>query len=191
MSLTPSTMLALGTPAPDFRLPDTGGRMASLADFESAKALLVIFMCNHCPYVKHLRAELAALGANYQSQGLGIVAINSNDAKNYPADSPQMMIEEVALAGYTFPYLYDETQEVAKAYTAACTPDFFLFDAGHRLVYRGQFDDSRPGNQIAVSGEDIYSAIKALLAGDEVSLEQKPSIGCNIKWREGNEPSYF
>jgi peroxiredoxin len=191
MALTPSTMLPLGTPAPDFRLPDTHGKIVSLADFKDKPALLVIFMCNHCPYVKHLRAGLAQLARDYQPRGVGIVGINSNDVENYPEDSPAKMAEEVKSAGYTFPYLYDESQAVAKAYHAACTPDIYLFDRERRLVYRGQFDASRPGNGIPVTGRDLRAALDAVLAGRPVSGEQKPSLGCNIKWKPGNEPDYF
>lgn len=191
MSLTPSTMLPLGTAAPDFRLPDTNGKIVSLADFKNAPALLVVFMCNHCPYVKHIRQGLAQLGRDYQPKGAGIVGINSNDADNYPADSPAKMKEEMQVAGYTFPYLYDETQAVAKAYRAACTPDIYLFDGRQKLVYRGQFDDSRPGSGVRVTGMDLRDALDAVLGGKPVAKEQIPSIGCNIKWKSGNEPDYF
>ena len=186
-----STMLPLGTKAPDFRLPDPGGKGFSLADFKGAPALLVVFMCNHCPYVKHIRNGLARLARDYQSHGVKVVGINSNDVDNYPADSPAKMAEEAASAGYTFPYLYDETQAVAKAYRAACTPDLYIFDKDQRLAYRGQFDDSRPGNGLPVTGKDMRDALDALLAGKAVSSNQKPSIGCNIKWKPGNEPEYF
>jgi len=191
MARTSSTMLELGTVAPPFRLPDTRGRPVSLDDFRDADALLVIFMCNHCPYVKHLRGALAALARDYQGKGLAVIGINSNDADNYPDDSPAKMAEEVVSAGYVFPYLYDESQAVAKAYRAACTPDFFLFDKDRRLVYRGQFDDSRPGNNVAVTGQYLRAAIDAVLTRCAVVLEQKPSLGCNIKWRAGNEPASF
>lgn len=184
-------MLALGTAAPDFRLPDTNGGTVSLGDFAGKPALLVIFMCNHCPYVVHVAEQLAALGRDYQEKGVGIVGISSNDAQNYPDDSPEKMKAEAAQAGYTFPYLYDEAQTVAKAYRAACTPDFFLFDADQRLVYRGQLDASRPGNGVPVTGEELRAAIDAVLAGKSVSEDQKPSLGCNIKWKAGNEPDYF
>jgi len=190
MALTPSTMLKLGTSAPYFRLPDTEGRLISLEDFKDAKALLVIFMCNHCPYVKHIRPGLVEFAQKYQSKGLAVVGINANDAAKYPDDSPEKMVDEVATAGYTFPYLYDETQEAAKAYRAACTPDFFLFDKNRKLVYRGQFDDSRPGNNIPVTGKDMREAVDALLAGKAINPAQSPSIGCNIKWRAGNAPDY-
>ncbi|GIX49885.1 thioredoxin family protein [Limisphaera sp. 4302-co] len=192
MALTPSTMmLPLGTVAPDFRLPDTEGRMVSLSDFAGAPAYLVMFICNHCPYVKHIRSSLAALCREYQAKGVAIVGINSNDVERYPDDSPERMKEEVRSAGYTFPYLFDATQEVAKAYRAACTPDFFLFDRDRKLVYRGQYDDSRPGNGIPVTGRDLRAALDAVLAGRPVPADQKPSVGCNIKWKPGNEPDYF
>ncbi|MFC1747436.1 thioredoxin family protein [Pseudomonadota bacterium] len=191
MARTLSTMLELGTPAPAFSLPNTDGKTVSLNNFEGSKGLLVIFMCNHCPYVVHLREALAALANEYQAKGISIVAINSNDADNYPADSAEKMVEEVASAGYTFPYLYDEDQAIAKAYKAACTPDFFLFDAGQKLAYRGQFDDSRPRNEEPVTGADMRSALDALLAGEAIAEEQKPSMGCNIKWKPNNEPDYY
>jgi peroxiredoxin len=191
MALTPSTMLPLGTTAPDFRLPDMNGKIISLADFKNAPALLVIFMCNHCPYVIHIRAGLAQLARDYAPQNVAIVGISANDAKNYPADSPAKMKDEVKSAGYIFPYLYDETQAVAKSYRAACTPDFFLFDRGRRLVYRGQFDASRPGNGNPVTGKDLRAALDAVLGGRTTSEFQAPSIGCNIKWKIGNEPDYF
>ncbi len=184
-------MLALGTVAPGFRLPDTGGKTVSPADFKSAPALLVIFMCNHCPYVKHIRQGLAQLGRDYQPKGVAMVGINSNDVADYPADSPAKMKEEAAAAGYTFPYLYDETQSAAKAYRAACTPDVFLFDGRQKLVYRGQFDDSRPGNGLPVTGADLRAALDAVLGGKPVATDQKPGIGCNIKWKSGNAPDYF
>ena len=191
MARTESTMLELGTQAPDFSLSDTNGKQTHLADFNDAKGLLMVFMCNHCPFVIHLRDALAELATEYQARGLAVVGINSNDASNYPADSPEKMAEEVATQGYTFPYLYDESQAVAKAYKAACTPDFFLFDAENKLVYRGQFDDSRPGNDKPVNGADLRSAIDALLNGEVIPAEQTPSLGCNIKWKEGNAPDYF
>jgi peroxiredoxin len=186
-----STMLPLGTQAPDFLLPDPSGIIVSLSDFKGAPALLVVFMCNHCPYVKHLRNELAKLARDYRPRGVVVVGINSNDVASYPADSPAKMAEEAASAGYVFPYLYDKTQAVAKAYRAACTPDFYVFDKDQRLVYRGQFDDSRPGNTIPVSGRDLRAALGAVLDGQPVSPNQKASIGCNIKWKPGNEPEYF
>lgn len=190
MARTASTMLELGTPAPDFRLPDTEGRLVSLQDFKDAKALLVVFMCNHCPYVKYISSGLAAFGRDYQGKGLAMVGINANDASKYPDDSPEKMVDEVRAAGYTFPYLYDESQGAAKAYRAACTPDFFLFDKARRLVYRGQFDDSRPNNGIPVTGKDLRAAADAVLTGKAVSPDQNPSIGCNIKWKPGSEPAY-
>ncbi len=190
MALTPSTMLPLGTRAPEFSLPDPEGKTVSLSDFAGSKGLLVMFICNHCPYVKHVRDELARLGRDYQGRGVGIVAISSNDVTNYPDDSPEKMKQEKEQAGYTFPYLYDETQEVAKAYHAACTPDFYVFDASLRLVYRGQLDDSRPGNDEAVTGKDVRNALECVLTGATMSLKQKPSMGCNIKWKPGNEPDY-
>jgi len=191
MAETPSTMLPLGTRAPGFRLPDTKGKLVSLDNFKDAPALLVVFMCNHCPFVKHIRSKFAELAKEYQGRGVGIVGINSNDVQFNPDDRPEKMAEEVKQAGYVFPYLFDETQEVAKAYRAACTPDMFLFDRGKRLVYRGQFDDSRPGNGLPVTGADLRAAIDAVLAGHPVPANQKPSIGCNIKWKSGNEPDYF
>src|SRR5512136_105979 len=186
-----STMLPLGTRAPDFRLPDPGGRIVSLADFKDKPALLVIFMCNHCPYVKHIRTGLAQLARDYLPRGAAIVGINANDANNYADDSPARMAAEVKSAGYLFPYLCDETQAVAKAYRAACTPDIYLFDHNRWLVYRGQFDDSRPGNGVPVTGKDLRAALDAVLAGKPVATKQTPSIGCNIKWKAGNEPEYF
>jgi len=191
MAETPSTMAALGTLAPDFRLPDTNGKLVSLSDFAKAPALLVVFMCNHCPFVKHIHAGLAQFARDYQPRGLAMVGINSNDVASYPDDSPAKMAEEVKASGYTFPYLYDETQTVAKAYHAACTPDFFLYDRDRRLVYRGQFDDSRPSNGRPVTGFDLRAAVDAVLAGRPVPAEQRPSIGCNIKWKAGAAPNYF
>lgn len=186
-----STMLPLGTRAEPFALPDTDGRTVSLADFQRAPALLVMFICNHCPYVKHVRSKLAELTREYQNKGVAIVGINSNDADAYPDDSPEAMKREVAEAGYVFPYLYDATQEVAKAYQASCTPDFFLFDGNRRLVYRGQLDDSRPGNDKPVTGRDLRAALDAVLAGRPPLESQMPSIGCNIKWKPNQEPPYF
>jgi len=191
MVRTASTMLPLGTKAPDFALPDTNGKIVRLADFEGAKALLVIFLCNHCPYVKHIAGQLARITKEYMDRGVAVVGINSNDVSAYPEDSPEKMQEEVALRGYRFPYLYDETQEAAKAYRAACTPDFFLFDADRKLVYRGQLDDSRPSNGLPVTGKDLTAAVDAVLAGKPIPAEQKPSLGCNIKWKPGHEPEYF
>lgn len=190
MVKTASTMLPIGTAAPDFSLPSVDGSVVS-RDQLAGKPLLVIFMCNHCPFVIHLREALAAFGDEYQAKGLAVVGISSNDVSGYPQDGPEEMKQEAADAGYQFPYLYDETQSVAQAYRAACTPDFFLFDADHKLVYRGQFDSSRPGNDVAVTGEDLRGACDAVLNGEEVAAEQTPSIGCNIKWASGNEPEYF
>jgi peroxiredoxin len=183
-------MLPLGTVAPDFSLPDTNGKTVSLSDFKH-RPLLVMFLCNHCPYVKVIRHGLAQLAHDYQARGVAIVGINSNDVLNYPADSPKEMAREVNDAGYVFPYLFDEMQAVAQSYHAACTPDFFVFDRAHRLVYRGQFDDSRPGNGMPVTGHDLRGALDAVLAGREPPANQKPSLGCNIKWMAGNEPDYF
>jgi peroxiredoxin len=191
MVLTPSTMLPLGTKAPDFSLPNVDGQSVSLRDFAGAKALLVVFMCNHCPYVIHVAPELAKLAAEYQAKGMAVVGINANDAATHPADSPEQMVHEVDQRGYTFPYLYDETQEVAKAYHAACTPDFYVFDKDQKLVYRGQMDSSRPNSGVPLSGKDLRGALNAVLAGKPVPSDQKPSIGCNIKWKAGGEPDYF
>lgn len=191
MALTPSTMLPLGTPAPDFQLPDTTGRLVSLADFRGKPALLVMFLCNHCPYVIHIRGALAALARDYLPRGLGMAGISANDVTSHPADSPDRMKAEARAAGYIFPYLYDETQAVAKSYRAACTPDLFLFDARQRLVYRGQFDASRPGNGLPVTGADLRAALDAVLAGQAVPANQTASVGCNIKWKPGNAPDYF
>jgi peroxiredoxin len=184
-------MLPLGTAAPDFELPNVDGSMVSLADAAGPRGTVVMFICNHCPFVKHVADQLAVIGRDFLPRGVGIVAISSNDVSSHPADSPEQMVREVEERGYLFPYLYDETQEVARAYHAACTPDFFLFDAGKRLVYRGQLDASRPGNGIPVSGGDLRAAIESLLSGRPPLAEQVPSIGCNIKWRPGNEPAYF
>ncbi len=189
MAATESEMLELGTLAPGFSLPDADGVMHSLG--EGKQAYLVMFICNHCPFVIHVREELAQLGRDYLSQAVSIVAINSNDVTTHPADSPEKMKEEAVNAGYEFPYVFDESQEVAKAYRASCTPDFFLFDADKKLVYRGQLDASRPSNEVPVTGRDLRDALDALLNGREVSAEQVPSIGCNIKWRAGNAPDYF
>jgi len=184
-------MLPLGTKAPDFSLVNVDGRMVSLKDFQSTPAFLAIFMCNHCPFGKHLADALAQFGTEYMSKGAAIVAISSNDVANYPQDSPEQMVREAEERGYTFPYLYDETQEVAKAYRAACTPDFFLFDKDRKLVYRGQFDSSRPDSGMPVTGADLRAAMDAVLAGNKPSEKQMPSIGCNIKWIVGKEPDYF
>jgi peroxiredoxin len=191
MALTPSTMLPWGTLAPAFRLPDAvSGRPVALADFASKPALVVMFICNHCPYVQHIRAGLAAFARDYQAKNVGVVAISANDVAAYPEDSPARMKAEAKAAGYTFPYLFDETQAVAKAYRAACTPDLYLFDGDRKLVYRGQFDDSRPGNGRPVTGGDLRAACDAVLAGRTPAAAQKPSIGCNLKWKPGNEPDY-
>jgi peroxiredoxin len=185
-------MLELGTRAPDFALPDVvSGRTVRLEDFDGKKALLVMFVCRHCPFVKHVQHELARLGRDYQGRDVGIVAISANDAEAYPDDAPDSLAEMARQVGFTFPVLYDETQDVAKAYRAACTPDFFVFDASRKLVYRGQLDDSRPSNGKPVTGRDLRSALDAVLAGRPVAREQTPSIGCNIKWKAGNEPEYF
>jgi len=191
MVLTPSTMQELGIKAPDFTLPDPAGELHSLTDFAINKGLLVIFMCNHCPYVLHIREKLVEKIRSYQQQGITVVAINSNDFDAYPDDNPKNMEIDSVKYGYTFPYLVDEQQEVAKAYGAACTPDFFLFDAQQKLVYRGQFDGARPGNNEPVTGADLSLAVEQVLAGKAVSPEQKPSMGCNIKWKPGNAPDYF
>ncbi len=188
---TPSMMVPLGMRAPDFSLPDPEGRVTSLDDFAGAPGLLVMFLCNHCPFVKHIREGLAAFSREYQERGLAVVGINSNDVRNYPADRPEMMAIEARVAGYTFPYLFDETQEIAKAYGAACTPDFFLFDKDRELVYRGQFDDSRPSLDVPVTGADLRAAADALLAGQPPLVRQRASVGCNIKWKPGNSPDRF
>ena len=189
MAETPSRMIELGTTAPDFLLPDAvSGQTVSLRTFEGKKALLVMFICPHCPFVKHVQNELASLGRDYADRDVGIVAISSNDAESYPEDSPPRLKEMAERLGFRFPYCYDENQEIASAYGAACTPDFFLFDASRRLAYRGQLDDSRPGNGVPVTGIDLRSAMDAVLANLPVNGNQKPSIGCNIKWKPGNEP---
>jgi len=189
MAAVESQMLPLGTEAPAFSLPDPDGEVHSLRD--GADAYLVMFICNHCPFVKHVREDLARIGRDYSGRNVAIYAINSNDVTTHPGDSPEKMKQEAAEWGYVFPYLYDASQEVAKAYHAACTPDFFVFDAGRRLVYRGQLDDSRPSNSKPVDGRDLRAALDATLRGAPVSATQKASIGCNIKWRAGNEPDYF
>ena len=191
MVRTQSTMLPLGTAAPDFSLSDTDGQTVQLGDFAGSKALLVIFMCNHCPYVKHVAEQLKLLTDHYMPLGVAVVGISSNDADKYPDDSPKAMATEKAERGYAFAYLFDETQEVAQAYSAACTPDFYLFDDKQKLVYRGQLDSSRPKTDIPVTGEDLRAAIDDVLGGSVPSDQQTPSIGCNIKWKEGNEPQYF
>ncbi|NJN60931.1 MAG: thioredoxin family protein [Coleofasciculaceae cyanobacterium RL_1_1] len=195
MVRTPSTMLALGTPAPAFALPDvTTGATITRETFRDRAGLLVIFWCRHCPFVKHVERELASIGRDYagsEASSLGIVAISSNDAVNYPDDAPESLAAMAADLGLNFPSCYDETQKVAQAYTAACTPDFFLFDRDLKLVYRGQLDDSRPGNDKPVTGQDLRAAIEALLAGTAIDANQQPSIGCNIKWQAGNAPAYF
>ena len=187
-----STMLALGTEAPSFSLPDpVTGRTVSLDDFRDAPALLVMVLSNHCPFVKHIAEGLADFARDYHERGVAIVAINANDVAKYLDDSPEKMVEEVERRGYTFPYLFDETQEVVKAYHAACTPDFFLFDADRRLVYRGQFDASRPSLDTPVTGSDLRAACDAVLGGALPDADQKPSVGCNIKWKPGNAPEWF
>jgi len=190
MVKTASTMLPLGTRAPEFSLINVDGRTVSRADFEG-RPLLVMFLCNHCPFVKHVAAQLAQMGQEYEARGVGIVAINSNDTSKHPDDSPEQMVHEAESRGYTFPYLFDEDQSVAMAYKAACTPDFFLFDGQHSLVYRGQLDDSRPNSGIPVTGQDLRAALDAVLAGQPVAEKQRASIGCNIKWKPGHEPEYF
>jgi peroxiredoxin len=191
MVRTPSTMLPLGTVAPDFELPNVDGRVLSFADVAGPKGTVVMFICNHCPFVKHVADELARLGRDTLPRGVGVVAINSNDVASHPADSPEQMVREAEDRGYPFPYLYDETQDVAKAYHAACTPDFYLFDAAGTLVYRGQLDPSRPGSGVPVTGQDLRRAIDALVAGGPPVAGQVPSLGCNIKWKPGHEPAWF
>ena len=188
MAATESRMLPLGTEAPAFSLPDADGNLHKLGDRRGAKAYLVMFICNHCPFVKHVAPELARLGDDYLDRGVAIYAVNSNDYARHPEDAPDRMCAEAKQRGYRFPYLVDREQEVAKAYRAACTPDFFLFDAGRRLVYRGQLDDSRPSNGVPVTGADLRAALEAVLNGEAVDEDQVPSIGCGIKWRPGNEP---
>jgi peroxiredoxin len=184
-------MLPLGTKAPPFSLVNVDGRIVSLDDFRAAPALLVVFMCNHCPFVKHLADALATFTAEYMAKGVAVVGINSNDVATHPADSPERMVAEAEERGYQFPYLYDETQAVAKAYRAACTPDFYLFNRDRQLVYRGQFDSSRPDSGSAPTGADLRAAVDAVLAGKQPAENQRPSIGCNIKWKPGSEPDYF
>jgi len=183
-------MMDLGTEAPEFELPDTKGEPVSLNDFDDAKALVVVFMCNHCPFVKHVRPGLIEVAREYLNKNVAFVGINSNDVENHPEDRPERMAIEAERFKYPFPYLYDESQEVAKAYNAACTPDFFVFDEDQKLVYRGQFDESRPGNDKPVTGKDLREALDAILEGREVTEDQTPSMGCNIKWKPGNEPEY-
>ncbi|HJQ78037.1 MAG TPA: thioredoxin family protein [Acidimicrobiia bacterium] len=187
-----STMLALGTQAPDFSLPDTvSGNIVSLSDYEDKTGVLVMFISNHCPYVKHVRDELARLGKDYQDSGIAIVAINANDSEQYPDDAPEAMKDEAESYGYVFPYLHDDDQRVTAAYTAMCTPDFFLFGPDRKLVYRGRLDGSRPNTDVPLTGEDLRAAIEAVLAGEPVSEEQYASMGCSIKWKPGNQPAYF
>lgn len=184
-------MLELGTPLPAFRLRDLDGKAVTSNDFLASKGVLVAFICPHCPYVRHVRTEFAREAKAFQQRGVAVMAINSNDVTAFPEDSQEGMREEAQEVGYTFPYLHDDTQEVAKAFRAACTPDFFLFDAGQRLVYRGQFDDSRPNSQTPVTGKDLKAAVDTLLAGQPVPVDQRPSLGCNIKWKKGSEPDYY
>jgi peroxiredoxin len=191
MPETPSTMLDLGTTLPSFSLPDFNGRVMSDADFKGSKALLVAFICKHCPFVKHIRQEFARFAREYEAKGLRVVAIASNDTTEFPEDGPEGMKQESAEAGYVFPYLFDEKQQVARAFRAACTPDLFLFDGNRRLVYRGQFDGSRPKNDVPVTGADLRAAADAVLAGKPAPETQRPSMGCNIKWSPGNAPAYF
>jgi peroxiredoxin len=190
MAETPSTMLDLGTELPPFSLPDLDGAIVSDQDFRNAKALVVAFICPHCPYVKHLRQGFVQLAQDYQAHHVAIVAINSNDVNAFPEDDPARMRREASAAGFTFPYLFDESQQVAKAFRAACTPDFFVFDGQSRLAYRGQFDDSRPNSRTRVTGVDLRHALDALVSGQRVSSTQRPSVGCNIKWKPGNAPRY-
>lgn len=192
MVKTLSTMLELGTSAPDFSLPDAvSGQSISLNTFTGNKALLVMFICRHCPFVKHIQQELARIGSDYSDKDVGIVAISSNDAQSFPEDSPSSLKQMAEELGFTFPFCYDESQETAKSYAAACTPDFYLFNEARELVYRGQLDDSRPGSDIPVTGKDLRAAMDAALRDEPVGTDQRPSIGCNIKWKAGNEPEYF
>jgi peroxiredoxin len=192
MVKTASTMLPLGAQAPDFRLPDvTSGKTISLSSFENKNGLLVMFICRHCPFVIHVKEEIARIGRDFADSPLGMMAISANDAENHPDDAPEKLAQMAAELGFQFPYCYDENQETAKAYKAACTPDFFLFNQDRKLVYRGQLDDARPGNEVPADGRDLRAAIAELLAGKAVDTNQKPSIGCNIKWKEGNAPDYF
>lgn len=192
MVAVPSVMLTLGTQLPDFTLTDAvTGRPVSPAEFADRNALLVMFICNHCPYVKHVLAEITSVAGDYLTKNVGIVAISSNDVDAYPADAPGEMRKLARSQGWAFPYVFDEAQEIARVFQAACTPDFYVFDRSRKLVYRGQLDDSRPSNDVPVTGRDLRDALDAVLAGAEVSADQKPSIGCNIKWKAGNEPEYF
>ena len=191
MVMTESTMMPLGTKAPDFSLPDTAGNTVSLASIQGHPAQLVVFMCNHCPFVVHIKEGLAAFARDYQGRGLAMIGINSNDVETHPDDHPDKMKVDKEQFAYVFPYLYDESQDIAKAYSAACTPDFFLFDKDSKLVYRGQFDASRPSMDAPVTGADLRAAVDALIAGKAVTSDQRPSIGCNIKWKPGNAPEYF
>ncbi len=191
MPHVPSVMLDLGTTLPSFSLPDLNGRTVSDADFKGAQGLLVAFICKHCPFVQHIRPEFARFAKEYAAKGLEIVAIASNDVKEFPEDGPEGMKEEATAAGYTFPYLFDEKQQIARAFNAACPPDFFLFDANRRLVYRGQFDGSRPKSDVPITGADLRAAADAVLAGKPAPAMQRPSMGCNIKWSPGNEPAYY
>jgi peroxiredoxin len=192
MVLTPSTMMPLGTSAPSFELPDTvSGRTIRLEDLSAKKVLVVVFSCNHCPYVKHIQDGLVRFGRDYAAKDAAVVAISANDPRTNPDDAPEKLGSEAKRLGYAFPVLFDESQQVAKAYRAACTPDFFVFDAHRKLVYRGQFDSARPGTEVPVTGADLRAAVDAVLAGKPVSSQQKASLGCNIKWRPGNEPDYF
>lgn len=191
MVRTASTMLPLGTEAPSFSLPDAQGKTVSRDDFRGKRGLLVIFMCNHCPYVKHVAPELSRLADEYQAKDIAVVGISSNDIESHPEDSPEMMKKEAAAQGYRFPYLYDASQAVAQSYKAACTPDFYLFDADFKLVYRGQLDDTRPNQGAAPHGADLRAALDALLAGKTIAEPHKASVGCNIKWKSGAEPEYF
>lgn len=191
MVRTASTMLPLGTEAPNFQLPDCSGRLVARDDFRGQRGLLVVFMCNHCPYVKHVAPELAKLADEYMARGIAVVGISSNDVASHPEDAPEQMQQEASAQGYHFPYLYDESQQVARDYRAACTPDFFLFDGDFKLVYRGQMDDTRPKQGTVPNGSDLRRALDALLGQQPIPEPQKPSIGCNIKWKSGAEPEYF
>jgi peroxiredoxin len=191
MTVTASKMVSLGMSAPDFSLPNTEGHLVSLSDFKESPALLVVFMCNHCPFVKHILTDFVELAKEYQEKGIAVVAISSNDINDFPEDSPEMMAQKAKEEGFTFPFLYDETQQVAKAYGAVCTPDFFLYDKKRKLFYRGQMDDSRPGNNIPITGSDLRAALDAVLESRKAPAKQKPSMGCNIKWKKGNEPDSY